>query len=418
MNYLSFKQAIRTSIKALLTNKVRSFLTMLGIVIGVASVIVIMSLGAGAQSLILGQVQNIGSNVVSITPGKSEDDGPPTSVLGIVVTSLTLNDLKSIEKVKDVIGVDSVVAYVDGVGTLNYKNNSYGASLEGITQDYLAVDGGNLSSGRFFTKEETDNISKVVILGSTVKQELFGDSDAIGKRIKIKKQVFEVIGVLEDRGQVSFQNYDDKVLLPIKTMQKILVGIDYVNVISFKTNETFDINSVISEVEIILRDNHNIKDQTGASDDFSVRSMTELLDLITSVTDALKYFLTLMAGLSLLVGGIGIMNIMLISVNERTREIGVRKALGASNKNIISQFLVEAIFLTSIGGFIGIVLGIIISWLLSVIITALGYDWVFAVSFWSLFMAVVVSGLIGLIFGIYPAKKASKLEPVEALNYE
>jgi putative ABC transport system permease protein len=391
---------------------------MLGIVIGVASVIVIMSLGAGAQSLILGQVQSIGSNVVSITPGKSEDDGPPTSVLGIVVTSLTLDDLKSIEKVKDAIGVDSVVAYVDGVGTLNYKNNSYGASLEGITQDYLAVDGGNLSSGRFFTKEETDNISKVVILGSTVKQELFGDSDAIGKRIKIKKQVFEVIGVLEERGQVSFQNYDDKVLLPIKTMQKILVGIDYVNVISFKTNETFDINSVISEVEIILRDNHNIKDQTGASDDFSVRSITELLDLITSVTDALKYFLTLMAGLSLLVGGIGIMNIMLISVNERTREIGVRKALGASNKNIISQFLVEAIFLTSIGGFIGIVLGIIISWLLSVIITALGYDWVFAVSFWSLFMAVVVSGLIGLIFGIYPAKKASKLEPVEALNYE
>ncbi len=418
MNYLSFKQAIRTSIKALLTNKVRSFLTMLGIVIGVASVIIIMSLGAGAQSLILGQVQSIGSNVVSITPGKSEDDGPPTSVLGIVVTSLTLDDLKSIEKVKDTIGVDSAVAYVNGVGTLNYRNNSYGTSLEGVTQDYLAVEGGNLSSGRFFTKEETDNISKVVILGNTVKQELFGDSDAIGKRIKIKKQVFEVVGVLEERGQVSFQNYDDKVLLPIKTMQKVLVGIDYVNVISFKANENFAIDSVISEVETILRDNHSIKDQTGASDDFSVRSITELLDLITSVTDALKYFLTLMAGLSLIVGGIGIMNIMLISVNERTREIGVRKALGASNKNIISQFLVEAIFLTSIGGFIGIILGIIISWLLSVIITALGYDWVFAIGFWSLFMAVVVSGLIGLIFGIYPAKKASKLEPVEALNYE
>ncbi|HPT08121.1 MAG TPA: ABC transporter permease [bacterium] len=418
MNYLSFKQAIRTSIKALLTNKVRSFLTMLGIVIGVASVIIIMSLGAGAQSLILGQVQSIGSNVVSITPGKSDESGPPTSVLGIVVTSLNLDDLKSIEKAKDAIGVDSAVAYVDGNGTLTYKNNSYDASLEGVTEDYLEVEGGNLSAGRFFTEEEINNISKVVILGSNVKQELFSDSDAIGKRIKIKKQVFEVIGVFEERGQVAFQNYDDKVLLPIKTMQKVLVGIDYVNVISFKTNEAFEVDSVISEVENILRDNHNIKDQTGASDDFSVRSITELLDLISSVTDALKYFLALMASLSLIVGGIGIMNIMLISVNERTREIGVRKALGASNKNIISQFLIESIFLTSIGGFIGIILGIMISWLLSVIITTLGYDWVFIVSFWSIFMAVVVSGLIGLIFGIYPAKKASKLEPVEALNYE
>jgi putative ABC transport system permease protein len=201
-------------------------------------------------------------------------------------------------------------------------------------------------------------------------------------------------------------------------MQRHIAGINYLNSINIRAEDSTDINDLNSNIEKILRDNHNILDQSGDSDDFSVRSLSDLLDLITTVTDALKYFLALMAGLSLIVGGIGIMNIMLISVNERTREIGVRKALGASNKNIISQFLIESIFLTSIGGFIGIILGIIISWLLSVIITTLGYDWVFTVSFWSIFMAVVVSGLIGLIFGIYPAKKASKLEPVEALNYE
>ena len=418
MSYLSFKQAINTSVKSLLTNKVRSFLTMLGIIIGVASVIIIMSLGSGAQSLILGQLDNIGSNVVSVTPGKSDDKGPPTSVMGIVVTSLTMDDFKSIEKVKKDIGIDSIVGYVNGAGTLSYKNNSYDSSFEGVTEDYFSVEGGEISSGRFFTKEETENMSKEVVLGSTVKKELFGDSEAIGERIKINKQIFEVIGILKERGQVAFQNYDDKVILPFKTAQKELVGIDYLNTIGLKINEDFNIDSTILEVKNILRDNHGIKDQSGDSDDFTVRSVSELLDLITTVTDALKYFLALMAGLSLIVGGIGIMNIMLISVNERTREIGIRKALGASNKKIIIQFLTEAIFLTFMGGVIGIIFGVFISWLLSIIINALGYDWAFVVSFGSVFTAVLISGLIGLIFGIYPAKKASKLEPVEALNYE
>lgn len=418
MDFISFKQSFRTSIKALKANKTRSFLTMLGIIIGVASVIIIMSVGAGAQSLILGQIEGIGSNTISVSPGKSDDSGPPTSVLGIVVTSLSLDDLNSLERIKSEIGIYSLVAYVNGVGTVSFQSNSYDTNLEGVTSGYLETEGGDLSAGRFFSKEEVDNLSKVVVLGSTVKNELFSDSEAVGQRVKINRQIFTVIGVLEERGQVAFSDYDDKVLLPIKTMQKTIAGIDYLNMITIRPEEGANIDFVISESEKTLRENHGIIDQSGDSDDFSVRSLTELLDLIKSITDALKYFLALMAGLSLVVGGIGIMNIMLISVNERTREIGVRKAIGASNKNIISQFLLEAVFLTLIGGIIGIISGIFVSWLISVVMVALEYDWAFVIGPFSVLLAVTISALVGLVFGIYPAKRASKLEPVEALSYE
>jgi len=418
MNFLSLKQAFRTSIKALKANKARSFLTMLGIIIGVASVIIIMSVGAGAQSLILGQIEGLGTNLVSITPGKSDDQGPPTSVFGIIVTSLSLDDLRSIEKSSNDLEIEAVTAYVNGVGTVSFKNNFYDTNLEGVTQAYLEVEGGELSSGRFFSEEENDSLSRVAILGYAVKQELFGDSDPVGQKIKIKKQIFDVIGVLEERGQVAFRDYDNKVLLPLKTMQKNIAGINYLNDISIRVSESADIDDVIFNIENIVRDNHGIKDQSGDSDDFSVRSLTELLDLVKNITNALKYFLALMASLSLVVGGIGIMNIMLISVNERTREIGLRKALGATNKNITNQFLLEAIFLTLIGGIIGVISGVFFSWIISIIMKTLNYDWSFKVGLFSIILAVTISALIGLVFGIYPAKKASKLEPVEALSYE
>jgi ABC-type antimicrobial peptide transport system permease subunit len=418
MNFPSLKQAFKTSIKSLTANKVRSFLTMLGIIIGVASVIVIMSIGSGAQSLIISQIEGLGSNIISITPGKSDDEGPPTSVLGIVITSLKLDDLRAIEREKDFLGIESLTAYVNGSGRVSWQNNFYDANLEGVSEAYLETEGGELLLGRFFTAEEDNSLNRVAVLGHTVKEELFADSEVLGQRIRIDRQTFSVIGVLKERGQVAFRDYDDVIFLPVQTMQKNILGIDYLNMINIKIRNSADPDFVIAEVEKILRNNHRIIDQSGEEDDFSVRSLSELLDLVTVITDALRYFLALMAGLSLIVGWIGIMNIMLISVNERTKEIGLRKAIGASNKNIVKQFLLESVFLTLIGGVIGVIVGIFFSWLISIVVNALGYSWVFVISPFSLVLAISISALVGLIFGVYPSRKASRLEPVEALNYE
>lgn len=412
------KQSFVNSVISLLTNKVRSFLTMLGIIIGVGAVIIIMSVGAGAQSLILSQVKSLGTNLISVLPGESESDGPPASAMGIVITTLTYEDAMALRDPKNSLHLTGVVAYSNGVGTASWGAQSYDTNLSGCTVDMIKVEGGEVENGRFFNEEEEKNLSKVVVLGSTVKNELFGESDAIGQRVKIKKHTFEVIGVMKERGTVAFQDYDDKIFLPIRTMQKVMLGVNHINMLRVKVNYEENTEEAIQEVKITLRDRHDIADQSGANDDFSVRSAAQALDMIKTITNALRYFLAAMAALSLLVGGIGIMNIMLMSVTERTREIGLRKAVGASNFNIMSQFLVEAVTLTLIGGIVGITGGTIISFLISVVANFLGYDWQFSVSILSIILATGVSSLVGLVFGLYPANKASHLDPIVALQYE
>jgi len=388
---------------------------MLGIIIGVGAVVLIISLGSGAQSLILDQIKSTGSNLVGILPGKSESSGPPATAMGVVITTLVDDDMTAIEKLPHVV---AAAGYSRSLATATWRDVSYEANIDGTSAGYLDTEGGEILQGRFFTADEDKNMARVVVLGATVKQELFGDSDAVGRQIKIKKQIFEVVGVMAKRGKVLFVDYDDQIHIPLHTTQKLISGVNYLSFIRVKVDKEANVTEVMSSVVALLRDRHEITDLTGTNDDFSVRSMAQALDMITTITNALRYFLIAMAAISLIVGGIGIMNIMLISVNERTREIGLRKAVGANNNNIISQFILEAISLTLIGGTIGVIFGIILSWLIYLVVNSLGYNYQLVITFSSVLLALSVSTLIGLIFGIYPARKASRLEPVEALSYE
>jgi putative ABC transport system permease protein len=415
----NYKQAIRTSSKTLLTNKGRSFLTMLGIIIGVSAVIIINTVGAGAQELILAQIKSIGTDKIAILPGSSDEKAPPASTLGIVITTLTYNDMLALEKKNNVANAEIIAAYSNGNANMSWKSNSYNTNFSGTTHKHPEIINSEIDQGRFFTKDEEKNFSRVVVLGSEIKKELFGDSDALGQKIKIKKHTFEVIGINKEKGSVAFENNDNKAFIPLRTAQRVILGVNHINKIIVKVDNEENIDQAIKDIKTTIREQHSIKDKTGKEDDFSVKNSAEGLEMVKSITDALRYFLAAMAALSLLVGGIGIMNIMLVNVSERTNEIGLRKAIGANNSNITIQFLIETITITLLGGSFGIIFGTLTSLLIFIVARLLNYnDWQLIISLNSILISVGISIIIGLIFGIYPAKKASKLDPITALQYE
>ncbi|NTV40828.1 MAG: FtsX-like permease family protein [Candidatus Moranbacteria bacterium] len=413
---MKLSSPIKISYNNLLAAKFRSFLTILGVIIGIGSVIIVMAIGASAQKLILNQVSGVGSNLVSILPGASDEKGPPASALGIVVTTLKKADLEAVLRKKNVPNAVSGCAYVSGVSAAKHENNSAQISFQGVSASFSDVEKVTLQNGRFFTQEEDSGLSRVAILGPERATQLFGSENPVGKVFSLKDTNFTVIGVLEKRGASGFTNSDDLTYIPLETAQKILLGIDYVNFMRIKIDSPENLERATGDIKYVLRTQHKIKDPT--EDDFSVRNTAQAVETITNITNVLKYFLTGIAGISLLVGGVGIMNIMLISVNQRIREIGLRKAVGARVRHVVVQFLIESIFLTLVGGIIGIFFGVTLSFLTSVIINALGYEWEFIVSFVSIGVATSVSILIGILFGLYPAFKASRISPMEALRYE
>lgn len=412
---MNIVESITNSWKIISRSKTRSFLTMLGIVIGVMAVIIVLSVGAGAQSLILNQVKSLGSNLIGVLPGNSEKDGPPASALGIVVTTLTYEDGQDVLK-NGCDCIESLAMYATGNDIISYGNESITTNYTGTTASYIDVEETEVEFGHFFDEEEEKTSARVAVLGYEVKENLFGSEDPIGKRIRIGKTNFNVIGVMKERGVSGFQNQDNQLFIPISTAQNLLLGIDHINYIRAKVDSPDNANFAVESIEQILRDRHNIG--VDEVDDFSVRALSEGLDAISTITDALKFFLVAISALALVVGGFGIMNIMLATVQERTQEIGLRKAVGAKSRDITFQFLIESVVITFVGGSIGIILGVLISVLVAVVAQNLGYAWDLVISPFSIILACGVSIGIGLIFGILPANKASKLSAMEALRYE
>ena len=423
---MNFFSTIKMTVRSLLSRKGRSALTMLGIVIGVAGVIIIISLGAGAQSLVLGQVNKLGSNLLSVQPGKSDPKGPPAQVYGVVVTSLVEPDadaLRSTSQVPHAVGVNAMVR---GVGTVVWQNKNADTNFVGTDFGYAQVVNFTMSSGSFIDETANKGGSKVVVLGSKVADALFSGTgvDPIGQVIKVRSSAqqdaggipLRIVGVVEKRGSAFFQDQDDQIFIPLSIAQGELLGIHYLQAINIKVDSAENIDQTISDVTIVLKERHHI--MTDDDIDFTIRNVAAAVDILKTITNALSLFLTSMAAIALAVGGIGILNIMLATVAERTREIGLRKAVGATNSMVMRQFLLEAGTLTLIGGVIGIIFGIIISYLMALLMKYLGFDWDFVISITSVVLAVGVSVLTGVIFGLYPSLKASRLNPIDALRYE
>jgi putative ABC transport system permease protein len=401
-------------------------LTILGIVIGVSGVITIIALGAGAQSLILGQVTKLGSNILSVQPGKSNEKGPPASVFGIVITTLINQDAEALRVKARVPHVTAVNALVSGSASVTWGNKTIDTNFVGTDYEYPNVVSFNMQEGQFLSQQQEQGNANVVVLGFSVSKALFDGTgvNPIGQVIKVRNASqtkaggvpLRVVGVVAARGTSFFQDPDDMVFLPVEMAQQQLLGIHYLSSINIKVDSADNIDQTIIDITNVLKQQHRIQKEIDV--DFTVRNIAEAISALSTITNALKLFLTSMAAIALVVGGIGILNIMLATVAERTREIGLRKATGATNGAIMRQFLLEAGALTFFGGVIGIIFGIIISYIVALLMKYLGYDWAFVVSFGSVFLAVGVSILTGVIFGLYPALKASRLNPIDALRYE
>lgn len=391
--------------QSIVASKMRSLLTMLGIIIGVSAVIVLVSLGYGVRSDIEKNISSLGSNLVTVRPGTSRTPGVRSAAGG--GESLTYKDYEAIRRLPNIAAASPSVSssYIAVNGNKNWTT-----TVTGAEESYFSVRDLALSEGRLWTEEEERKGARVAIIGKTVAEGLFGEESPVGRKIRINNDPFLVIGLLETKGY-SFGDQDDRIIAPFNTVQGRMMGITYVQSVELTATDSAVIDQVEADITNLLRTRHRLR--TGEENDFSIQNSQEILQTMEETTQALTLFLGSIAAISLVVGGIGIMNIMLVSVTERTREIGIRKALGATYSMIITQFLIEAVTISIAGGLIGIVLGIAISALLPL---AAGIST--QVTAMPIIGSFLFSVMIGLIFGLYPARKAARLNPIDALHYE
>jgi len=414
---MHIKYSFKIASTGLKTNKSRSLLTILGIVIGITAIILIMSLGQGAENLILDQIQGMGSDMVVIRPGR-EPSGPSDIGATLFSDSLKSADIKALKRKENVPHLKSIAAAVIVPGSVAYKGETYSPTIFGWDAEFLqGIFNVFPEEGTIFNQVDIDTKASVAVIGAKVKEELFGFNNAIGENIRIKNRSFRVVGVYEEKGQVAFTNIDDLVVIPYTSAQDYLLGIDHYHEVMLMVDGPDNVEVTITDVERTLREAHDIDDPD--KDDFFVVSSQAALDQISTILGALTIFLTSVVAISLVVGGVGVMNIMLVSVTERTREIGLRKAVGATEKDIENQFLFEAVMLTGLGGIIGIIFGAVLSIVVSMLVKKFaGFDFSFSFPVFGAILAIGVSTGVGLLFGIYPAKQAAKKNPIEALRYE
>lgn len=406
---MNFGNLLKIALKALNNNKMRCFLTMLGIIIGVASVITMLAIGQGSKNSIKAQISEMGSNMIMIHPGNMQRGGVRQSA----------DDMQTLE-VADYEAIRDNARYISAIspsvnsgGQFINGNNNYPSTIYGITPDYLDIRKVKVKEGDIFDEQDIKTAAKVCLLGKTVVDNLFPNGEnPIGHVVRFNKIPFTVIGVLEPKGTNSMgMDQDDVVLAPYTTIMKRVLAIDYIQGLFASALDESHTDNAIDEITDILRKQHKLKDE--ADDDFEIRSQQELSQMMNSTSDMMTVLLACIAGISLLVGGIGIMNIMYVSVTERTREIGLRMSIGARGIDILSQFLIEAVIISVTGGIIGVVIGALASWLVNLIA-----HWPVYIQIYSVVLSFAVCTITGVFFGWYPAKKAANLDPIEAIRYE
>ena len=414
MNNLSFK--FESAFRTLMRQKSRTILTIIAFAIGIASLIIMIAAGDGLKSMVLKELEVYGSDTINIeisVPGKNSTSSATSLASGSTITTFKNKDVEEIAKIDN---IETHYSYITGQEIIKYEGEAKSVMVFGYGGNAPLIEKMEIKEGRYYTVEEEDSISSVIVLGSEIKNFLFGDANALSEKVYLRGIPFEVVGVLEEKGVTFGFDMDSLVYIPTLTMQKKLLGTDYIIGLSVKVNNLDKIDQTKEDIVSLLRERHSI--DSPDEDDFTVMTMIDAQEMVGTVLSVITMLLAVIAAVSLLVGGVGITNIMYVSVVERTFEVGLRRAIGATKKDILYQFLFEATILTFLGGFFGVIIGALVSYLIYCAAISFGINWSYSVSLVSVILSLLFSALVGLFFGVYPAKKASEVDPIIAIRKE